>query len=141
MKIIRVTEPNQLEMAFHIRKEVFVKEQGVPLEAEFDQYEEAADHILVYWNGKPVGTGRLRTMDEIAKLERICILPAYRKHGLGKEIIRALENIAKEKGMAKAKLHAQKQAQGFYEKLGYTCVSEPFMEDGILHVLMVKEWG
>jgi predicted GNAT family N-acyltransferase len=138
MEAKRVVGKEELEAAFRIRRTVFVEEQGVPLEDEFDEHEEQAVHILVHAEGQPVGTGRVRMVEGVAKLERICILPAYRKHGLGKVIIRALEEVAREQGATSAKLHAQTHAEGFYKKLGYTTASAVFMEDGIPHVLMVK---
>jgi predicted GNAT family N-acyltransferase len=94
---------------------------------------------LVFYNEKPVGTGRLRMVDDIGKLERICILEPYRKFGLGKVIIKALEEIAIEKRVSRVKLHGQTQAEGFYKKLGYKTSSSIFMEDGIPHILMIKE--
>ncbi|SFF01013.1 Acetyltransferase (GNAT) domain-containing protein [Paenibacillus algorifonticola] len=133
-----------LTIAMHIRQLVFVEEQGTPLQDEFDEFDDydalkdRVQHILVYYNEKPVGTGRLRTVDGFAKLERICILPAYRQFGLGKVIVYALEEIAKGLGYTRFKLHGQQQAEGFYHKLGYQTVSDLFMEDGIPHVLMVK---
>jgi predicted GNAT family N-acyltransferase len=78
-------------------------------------------------------------VDRVGKLERICILEPYRKFGLGKVIIKALEEIAEERGAAQVKLHGQTQAEGFYKKLGYQAASEVFMEDGIPHLLMLKE--
>ncbi|MFJ7933913.1 GNAT family N-acetyltransferase [Sporosarcina sp. NPDC096371] len=138
----RITLEENLKVAFHIRKEVFVKEQNVPLEDEFDEFDtlnELAEHILVYYNEQPVGTGRVRWVDGFGKLERICILEPYRKFGLGKVILRALEEIAEEKGLSRVKLHGQTQAEGFYKKLGYQTSSSIFMEDGIPHVLMTKE--
>ncbi|HDR7794691.1 TPA: GNAT family N-acetyltransferase [Bacillus luti] len=136
-----ITELTDLEIAFHIRKEVFVKEQGVPLEDEFDTFDtigESCKHILVYYNERPVGTGRIRFVDGIGKLERICILKDYRKYGLGKVIIQGLEEIARNKDATKVKLHGQTQAEGFYKKLGYQTSSNIFMEDGIPHILMTK---
>ncbi|AAP26627.1 MULTISPECIES: GNAT family N-acetyltransferase [Bacillus] len=136
-----ITELTDLETAFHIRKEVFVKEQNVPLEDEFDMFDEIGEkckHILVYYNNLPVGTGRIRFVDGTGKLERICILKDYRKYGLGKIIIQALEEIAREKESTKVKLHGQTQAEGFYKKLGYQTSSDVFMEDGIPHILMTK---
>ncbi|MCU5376305.1 GNAT family N-acetyltransferase [Bacillus cereus] len=136
-----ITELTDLETAFHIRKEVFVKEQNVPLEDEFDTFDKIdkeCKHILVYYNELPVGTGRIRFVDGAGKLERICILQDYRKYGLGKVIINALEEIARDKESIKVKLHGQTQAEGFYEKLGYQTSSDVFMEDGIPHVLMTK---
>ncbi|WP_350302344.1 GNAT family N-acetyltransferase [Peribacillus frigoritolerans] len=137
----RITTENDLKIAFHIRKEVFVEEQGFPLEIEFDEYDTLhalSEHILVYYNEKPVGTGRLRVVDGLGKLERICILEPYRKFGLGKIIIKTLEEIAKKKEISQVKLHGQTQAEGFYKKLGYQTSSDVFMEDGGPHLLMIK---
>ena len=78
-------------------------------------------------------------MNGAGKLERICILEPYRKFGLGKIMIHALEEIAKERGAKQAKLHGQTQAEGFYKKLGYQTSSSIFIEAGIPHILMVKE--
>ncbi len=138
----KITIEEDLRIAFKIRKEVFVKEQGVPLEDEFDQFDKLNDlceHILVHYHDQPVGTGRVRIVDGVGKLERICILEPYRKFGLGKIIIKALEEIAKERGASQVKLHGQTQAEGFYKKLGFRTSSSIFMEDGIPHILMLKE--
>ncbi len=87
MKSKRITRDHDLNQAFQIRKEVFVKEQGVPLDDEFDEFDtlnELSEHILVYYNEQPVGTGRVRWVDGSGKFERICILEPYRKFGLGR---------------------------------------------------------
>jgi len=138
----RITTESDLKVAFQIRKEVFVEEQGFALESEFDEFDTLnalSEHILVYYNEKPVGTGRLRVVDGLGKLERICILEPYRKFGLGKIILKTLEEIAKEQGITQVKLHGQTQAEGFYKKLGYRTSSDVFMEDGGPHLLMIKE--
>jgi predicted GNAT family N-acyltransferase len=138
----KITVDEDLKAAFHIREEVFVREQGVPLEDEFDEFDTLdgqCEHILVYYNEQPVGTGRIRIVDGLGKLERICILEPYRKFGLGKVVIKALEEIAEENGVSQVKLHGQTQAKGFYQKLGYRTSSSVFIEDGIPHSLMVKE--
>ncbi|MBV7509540.1 GNAT family N-acetyltransferase [Bacillus sp. sid0103] len=142
MNAKRATIDEDLRVAFAIRKEVFVKEQGVPLEDEFDQFDALdglCEHILVHYNEQPVGTGRIRFIDGVGKLERICILEPYRKFGLGKIIIKSLEEIAEERGASQVKLHGQTQAEGFYKKLGYHTTSNIFIEDGIPHILMLKE--
>ncbi len=142
MNAKRIITNHDLERAFHIRKEVFVGEQGVPLEDEFDEFDTLdgrCEHVLVYHNEEAVGTGRLRVVDGSGKLERICILKPYRQYGLGKRIIQTLEEIAAEKGIARVKLHGQTHAENFYKKLGYETASEMFMEDGIPHILMTKE--
>lgn len=138
----KITYEKDLEKAFAIRREVFVSEQGVPVEEEFDEFDslnDLSEHILVYYEEQPVGTGRVRWVDGFGKLERICILEPYRKFGLGKVIINALEEMAVERGATKFKLHGQTQAEGFYNKLGYQVSSDVFMDAGIPHVLMTKE--
>ncbi|MGI8385903.1 GNAT family N-acetyltransferase [Robertmurraya sp. P23] len=137
----RITHQEDLQKACSIREKVFVEEQGVPLEEEFDQFdtlEADCEHILVYYQEEAVGTGRVRFVGHFGKLERICILEDYRKYGLGKIIISALEETALEKGMTHAKLHGQTQAEGFYKKLGYHTASDVFLEADIPHVLMIK---
>lgn len=141
MRVVEV-KGNELEDAFRIRKEVFVEEQGVPLQDEFDGYDEPdapARHILVYYEGHPAATGRLRWIGDTAKLERICVRATMRKFGLGSVVVKGLEKIAQEEGFHKAKLHAQTQAQKFYSKLGYVQVSEEFIEDGIPHIVMERK--
>lgn len=144
MEVKQILTNEDLEKAFYIRKEVFVKEQNVPLEDEFDQYDHLngeCDHILVVVDEAIAGTGRIRFVDGVGKLERICILPSYRKLGLGKVIVEKLEQLAIEKGIENVKLHGQTHAEMFYKRLGYKTASEVFMEDGIPHILMIKEFS
>ncbi|MEK4522075.1 GNAT family N-acetyltransferase [Psychrobacillus sp. FSL W7-1457] len=141
MTVEKITTEEALKNAFNIRKSVFVEEQGVPLEDEFDQFDQLdgqCQHILVSIDHKAVGTGRIRAVDGVGKLERICILEPFRKLGLGKVIIHSLEEIAKDMSLSKVKLHGQTHAEGFYVKLGYHTASDAFMEDGIPHLLMTK---
>ncbi|WP_172199411.1 GNAT family N-acetyltransferase [Saccharibacillus qingshengii] len=142
METLQITTNEQLEQAFAIRREVFVDEQGVPLEDEFDEYDiqgGACKHLLVLDQDRAVGTGRIRAVDGVGKLERICILASHRKFGIGRVILAGLEQLAADQGLPKVKLHGQTQARGFYEKLGYRAASDEFMEDGIPHLLMVKD--
>ncbi len=137
-----ITEEKDFEKAKAMRAAVFVEEQGVPHEDEFDQYDVlggACQHILVFHEGEAVGTGRLRFVGEYGKLERICMLKEFRKHGLGRVIIESLEELVRQAGKTKFKLHAQVQASGFYRKLGYAEASDVFDEDGIPHVVMDKQ--
>ncbi|MFC4076629.1 GNAT family N-acetyltransferase [Salinithrix halophila] len=141
MKTKRVTTSSELEEVFRIRTTVFVEEQGVPLEEEIDAFEKEAVHVLAFYHEQAVGTGRLRIVEDTAKLERICVLDSYRQYGLGRAIVHALEEIAKEKGLTKVKLHGQTHAERFYSQLGYQKASDVFMEEGIPHRLMVKDLG
>lgn len=137
-----ITTEEDLKKAFAIRQQVFVAEQGVPMEDEFDEFDSLASscqHLFVFYKGQAVGTGRIRFLQQTGKLERICILKPYRELGIGKTIIDALEGIAGNEGVLQVKLHGQVQAEGFYKKLGYHRFSDIFMEDGIPHVVMMKD--
>ncbi|MET1172279.1 GNAT family N-acetyltransferase [Paenibacillus amylolyticus] len=140
--IVEVNNQELLDACFAIRTAIFVEEQGVPAADEFDVYDTLdaeARHILLYVDGVPAASSRLRIVEQVAKLERICVMLDYRKHGLGRVLIDKLEQMAVADGLEKAKLHAQVQASGFYERLGYAPASEVFMEDGIPHLLMTKK--
>ncbi|MCP2034499.1 putative GNAT family N-acyltransferase [Planomicrobium sp. HSC-17F08] len=137
-----ITNEEDLKKAFAIREQVFVNEQGVAIEDEFDEFDaldSPCKHILISYNGQAVGAGRIRFLQKTGKLERICILEPYRKLGIGKIIIGSLEEIAKGQDATQVKLHGQTQAEGFYKKLGYETRSAVFMEDGIPHIVMTKD--
>ncbi|WP_110113410.1 GNAT family N-acetyltransferase [Bacillus sp. CGMCC 1.16541] len=125
--------------AYAVRKKVFVDEQNVPVEEEIDQYEDEATHIVVYDQNHPVGAGRFRIVDGYGKIERICVLPSHRQHGVGKQIMLYMEHVASTHDVNKLKLNAQTQAEAFYQKLGYKTISDEFLDAGIPHVTMIKE--
>ncbi|KQL54958.1 acetyltransferase [Heyndrickxia shackletonii] len=138
MNIVKVTTEDELKDAFTIRKIVFIEEQQVPEEEEIDQYEDAADHFVLYDDNKPIGAGRFRVVDGKGKVERICILSSYRGKGAGKIIMEAIEQHASEQGLTRLKLNAQTHAIPFYEKLKYEVVSDEFLDAGIPHKTMEK---
>lgn len=138
MEIRDVSSFEQLEVAFYIRQVVFVIEQHCPVQDEFDAFDAVASHILAYDGEQPIGTARWRIVDGVAKFERICVLSSYRNQSVGQLLVSSLEERARLKGVTTAKLHGQVQAEGFYRKLGYRTQSDPFIEDGISHILMTK---
>lgn len=138
IEVIKVSNEQQQEEAFSIRKKVFIEEQHVPEEEEIDHLESEATHFILYVNEIPAGAGRFRVVDEYGKVERICILKEYRKSGAGKAIMEKIQEFAKEKGLTKLKLNAQTHAIPFYSKLGYEVVSDEFLDAGIPHKTMVK---
>ncbi|MBS4172071.1 GNAT family N-acetyltransferase [Bacillus sp. FJAT-49736] len=138
MNIVKVTSEDELQDAFQIRKIVFVEEQKVPEEEEIDQYEKDAAHFVLYDEGKPIGAGRFRIVDEKGKVERICVLSSYRGKGAGKVIMEAIEQYASENNLKKLKLNAQTHAIPFYEKLNYEIISGEFLDAGIPHKTMEK---
>jgi len=144
MNVFEITTQEDLQREFDIRIRVFVEEQKVPKEEEIDSYDHLGGecyHFLVTTNeDQAIGTGRVRLVDGIGKLQRVAVLEEYRSHGIGRIIIQALEDKAKELGASTVKLDGQIQAQGFYEKLGYEVKSGVFLDAGIEHVLMVKSF-
>lgn len=126
--------------ALFVRKTVFVKEQQIPLEIEVDQNEKAAFHLVLYNDQKqPIGAGRYRIMDGLAKAERISVLASERGNGAGAKIMKALEEHAAKQGLKQVKLSAQAHAITFYEKLGYHAISEEYLEQNIPHKMMKKD--
>lgn len=138
MNVVKVSTETQLHDAYNIRNKVFVEEQKVPYELEIDEFEPHSDHFVLYSEGTPIGAGRFRVLDGKGKIERICVLSLNRGSGAGKIIMGAIEDHAKESGIVILKLNAQTYAIPFYEKLGYTVVSDEFLDAGIPHKTMEK---
>ncbi len=137
MEFIVTRHAERAGQLFAVREEVFIREQGVPLELEMDQRDPRCLHLLVLDGNRPVATGRLDPENQ-GKLGRVAVLPEYRGQGLGREIMRRLEGLARERGLPAVWCHAQVTALVFYQKLGYEEVGERFMEAGIAHCLMRK---
>lgn len=141
-QIEKAASPRQLEDALRVRRTVFVEEQGVPDDLEMDEYD-ALDrgvvHFVAYTGGTPAGASRLRPYAPgVGKVERVAVIRTERGKGLGRAIMLAMEEAARESGFRQLKLNAQIQARGFYEKMGYEPYGELFEEAGIPHIAMVK---
>ncbi len=127
---------------FVIRGAVFVAEQEVPIEEEWDERDATADHLLALDGGVPVGTVRLVDLGGgTGLLGRLAVLPKGRGNGTGAALVRAAEERARERGLGAVELHAQTHALGFYAQLGYTAHGEEFLDAGIPHLHMVRELG
>ena len=125
--------------AFSLRKEVFVKEQGVPLSLELDEHDATAIHFIVNDGDETIATARLREIEpKIGKIERVCVLSSYRGKRLGVLIMETVEQYAQKIDFMKLKLNAQSYAVPFYEKLNYHVTSPEFMDAGIPHRAMEK---
>lgn len=122
-----------------IRYAVFVDEQGVDAAIEWDEYETVAEHVLLVDEGRPIGTARVRRVDNALKCERIAVRKSARGAGWGARLMDVCETIAQERGIDVCVLHAQQRAAEFYRRQGYSVVSEPFEEAGIPHVEMRLE--
>lgn len=114
-----------------VRETVFVLEQRVPLELEWDEDDETALHALAEdENGNPVGTGRL-TVD--GRVGRMAVLKDWRGRGVGSAVLAWLTDAARARGVGEIVLSAQVDAISFYRRFGYTEEGEEFMDAGIPH--------
>ena len=137
IRVAKVSEPSLLDAAFAVRREVFVVEQAVPLEEEFDAFEDESFHFLALAGEEPCGAARWRQTKEGVKFERIAVLKAYRRMGIGKALMEALfEDIAKAGVKGKYYLHAQIEAMPLYASFGFAPVGERFLECDIVHQTM-----
>ena len=128
-----------LEACLKLRFEVFVDEQGVPVEEERDALDDSATHLLALQDGTPVGTARIVFQDDTAKIGRVCVVKTARGTGLGAKLIEACVSVAgNQAGITRAKLGAQTHAIGFYEKLGFEGYGPVYLDAGIDHRDMVK---
>jgi predicted GNAT family N-acyltransferase len=134
-----VTSDQEMDDALKVRREVFINEQHVPEDMEIDEHENICIHFVSYDEEQPVAAGRLRPIEEGGKVERICVLKNYRKHGLGLQLMQMIEEAAKDRNISKLILNSQTHAENFYVKLGYEPISEVFMDAGIPHVKMQKQ--
>lgn len=129
----------ELHEAFDVRRQVFVREQGIPESLELDEYDGQALHVLVTMGARAIGTARvLFPSTNLAKIERMAVLKAFRRRGIGRNIIAFLEAELRKKGISQEILNAQYAAIPFYESCGFQAVGPPFREAGIKHIKMRK---
>lgn len=117
-----------------IRRTVFIEEQNVPEELEWDEIDARCYHVLAFAaDGTPIGTGRLVLDGHIG---RMAVLREWRGKGVGSAILETLLGYAQKEGFRTVKLHAQTHAVGFYAKRGFKVAGGEFMEAGIPHRTM-----
>ena len=120
--------------AQRLRTEVFVIEQGVPIELEWDESDEVSIHAVVYGeDNQPIATGRLLPDGHIG---RMAVQKALRGTGIGRFLLTSLLHEAQRLDHTTLVLHAQTYAVGFYLRHGFQPEGSEFMEAGIPHMLM-----
>lgn len=119
-----------------IRKKVFVIEQKVRPEEEFDEFENESTHYLAYCGARQVGTARWRFTGDGIKLERFAVIEKYRNLAIGTAILNKVLEDVKNEGK-KIYLHAQLPAVKFYERAGFVKEGDQFSECNIEHFKMV----
>ncbi len=120
-----------------VRETVFVKEQGYTLAEEFDEYDRACPHLVLFEDETPVATGRFILLpDGTAKLGRIAVLKSHRGQHLGARIVESLLEKAKSLGAVRAYVSAQCYAIPFYNKFGFKEYGEEYPDGRIPHMDM-----
>ena len=120
-----------------VREPVFVQEQQVPIELEWDELDPLCIHVIARdAAGRPIGTGRLTPE---RKIGRMAVLPDWRGRGVGDALLLALIEQAAQRRWPELRLHAQVSALGFYAKHGFVPYGERFMEAGIEHQSMRRQ--
>ncbi|HSX71433.1 GNAT family N-acetyltransferase [Pseudomonas subflava] len=118
-----------------IREAVFVAEQAVPAELEWDDEDIEAMHFLACEGDYPIGTARLLADGQIG---RVSVLKDWRGLKVGDALMRAAIEAAEERGQREQRLSAQVHAAAFYERLGFCIEGDEYLEAGIPHVMMVR---
>ena len=118
-----------------VREEVFIKEQHVPLDIEWDEFDETAIHLLAL-DEDAGAIACARILIDKAKIGRMGVLKPWRGRGLGYAILEKAIEVCKSHGLQKVTLSAQTHAIKFYEKAGFVVTSEAYIDANIWHVDM-----
>lgn len=126
--------PKDINPLREVRTEVFIEEQNVPPEEEWDGLDDQCLHVLAMdEDEQPIGTGRLLPD---GKIGRMAVVKEWRGKGVGAAILELLMNEARDRGHAQVKLAAQTHAIPFYEKFGFEAYGDEFPDAGIPHYWM-----
>jgi predicted GNAT family N-acyltransferase len=133
------TDPALLTEAARLRHQVFVGEQGVDAALEADGRDGVAAHVVLEQDGAVTGTARIFDTGDAAVVGRVAITPERRGQRLGALVMAVAERWAAGQGLPVVELHSQQAVVGFYLRLGYVAVGEPYVEAGIPHRTMRKQ--
>jgi predicted GNAT family N-acyltransferase len=121
----------------HVRRTVFIDEQRVPEELEWDDDDPVSEHALAEDSaGNAIATGRLLADGHLG---RIAVVAPWRGRGVGAAVFEHLMRIAGLRGHRTLRLNAQKSAIGFYENYGFVVCGEEFVEAGLTHRKMRRD--
>ena len=120
----------------YIRTKVFIEEQNVPVELEWDDDDAISTHFLATINDEPIATVRLKPDGHIG---RMAVLKAMRQHGIGSQLLKTVTQHARDRSLKAVFLNAQVNVVGFYEKYGFESYGEDFFDAGIPHRAMQRK--
>ncbi len=136
--IIRTVRWQEAEAGIRfVRETVFMQEQNVPEDMEWDGLDPECTHVLAFnLDGDVIGTGRIT---DSGRIGRMSVLREWRNHGIGDLILVALMDLAEKQGFRRITLAAQTHAMGFYERHGFRSTGDIFDDAGIPHQEMALE--
>lgn len=121
-----------------VRSRVFIEEQDVPIDLEWDGLDPECVHALAIADGRPVGTGRLTPDGHVG---RMAVIADWRGRGVGTALLQHLMRAGRERGDTACELNAQVSAIGFYERFGFRTEGDEFMDAGIPHRRMRLDYA
>jgi predicted GNAT family N-acyltransferase len=135
----------ELAGAFSVRRIVFIQEQSIAEDEEYDGLDGDCLQFVAISNRNVIGTARVRFLSpSVAKIERMAVLKEFRRLGVGQGIVANIESELKAKSVLEIVLHAQMVAIPFYLACGFFTTGPTFYEAGIEHIKMQKcidTWG
>ena len=138
--IFNFDDSERFKFAMKLREEIFIKEQNVSLELEFDGDDEKCRHVLMYYKTDPIGVMRLYSLgSDIVKFQRVGVLSQYRGLKLGEKMMKFVMDELINTGVKTFKLSAQVRVIGFYEKFGFKAYGDVHIDAGIEHKDVILE--
>jgi predicted GNAT family N-acyltransferase len=120
-------------LALALRREVFIHEQKVPAEEEFDATDLTCTHVVALVDGNVAGTLRLIFEPEHVKIGRVAVRQEQRGRGIARDMVRFAMDFARARGESRFYLAAQVDKLGFYERFGFKAFGEQFDDGGMPH--------
>ncbi len=138
IEVFKISSDQLLQQAYQIRRQVFMEEQGVSLEDEFDGFDDKSVHYLATYDNIPAGTARWRRIEAGIKLERFAVLAELRGNGIAKKLLeKVMRDVLTARGLSdRVFLHAQLEAITLYASVGFRKVGSEFLECDIPHIEM-----
>ena len=135
IQIISTTWEQNQQALKQIRSSVFIDEQQVPSNLEWDEFDKQSAHFLVLHDNNPIATARLKPDGQIG---RMAVMQHHRNKGIGKKLLSTVLLYATDNNYNMVYLHAQNQAINFYKKFNFIVNGVEFVDAGIVHMAMYK---
>jgi predicted GNAT family N-acyltransferase len=134
-----ISSESEMEAVYHIRREVFVREQGLTRSVYDEPDDHVSVHVIAQTNGHIIGAGRLTFIQDEGQIAWLAVLKASRRTGAGNAIMDHLMSIAAERPVQYVTLNAQTHALRFYRRFGFEPIGSRFHMSQIEHQFMVRQ--